>query len=199
MQLLAAQVEVAVLEAHVLALVGLLVRNVEGRHFRGAFHDEFVGLDLDLARGQIGIDGLGRAEFHFARYGDDAFQMRLLDETEERTRRMDDDLRQAVMVAQVDEEDAAMVAQAVHPARKADGLAGVGGAQLVARMRTIGMHISKSPDNFLILYHIYLIVGGIILRPPGGSRSCLLSVWREMGDCLEVPWTGVQGRQEMLY
>jgi hypothetical protein len=43
-----------------------------------------------------------------------------------------DDLRDAVVVAQVDEEDAAEVALVVDPAREADGLAGVGGAQVVA-------------------------------------------------------------------
>ena len=45
------------------------------------------------------------------------------------------------MVAQVDEQHAAVVALAVDPARQADGLADVGGAQLGAIMGAIGVHV----------------------------------------------------------
>ena len=44
------------------------------------------------------------------------------------------------MVAQVDEEHAAMVADAVAPARKPDGLAGIGLAQGATGMRAIAVH-----------------------------------------------------------
>lgn len=53
---------------------------------------------------------------------------------------MNDDLRQAVMIAQVNEEDAAMVALTEDPTRDADGFAGIGGTQFVARMCTVRMH-----------------------------------------------------------
>ncbi len=43
-----------------------------------------------------------------------------------------DDLGQAVVVAQVDEQHAAMVADAVHPARKARNAADIGAAQAAA-------------------------------------------------------------------
>jgi hypothetical protein len=49
-------------------------------------------------------------------------------------------LRHAVVVAQVDEEHAAMVADAVHPARQADGVAHVGFGQLGAGMAAICVH-----------------------------------------------------------
>ncbi len=140
MELLAAEVEEAVLEAHVLRLVGLLVGDVEGRHLRGGLHDELVRLDLDLARRQVGVDRVGRAELHLARHRDDALEVRLLDEGEEAARGVDDDLRQAVVVAEIHEEDAAMVAKAEHPAGKSDGLARVAGAELVAGMGAIRMH-----------------------------------------------------------
>ena len=107
MELLAAEVEEAVLEAHVLRLVGLLVGDVEGRHLRGRLHHELVRLDLDLARRQVGVDRVGSAELHLARHRDDALEVRLLDEAEEAARGMDDDLREAVVVAEVHEEDAA--------------------------------------------------------------------------------------------
>jgi hypothetical protein len=44
------------------------------------------------------------------------------------------------MVAQVDEKDAAMVALAVHPARKADSFTDMGSAQFCAFMGTISVH-----------------------------------------------------------
>jgi len=59
---------------------------------------------------------------------------------------MDDNLREAVVVAEVHEEDAAVVAEAEHPAGKSDGLARVRGAELVACMCTIGMH-QFSPEK----------------------------------------------------
>ena len=133
MELLAAEVQEAVLEAHVLALVGLLVRDVEGRHLRGGLHHELVRLDLDLAGRELGVDRVGRPQLHLAGHG-------LLDGAEEAAARVDDDLREAVVVAEVDEEDAAVVAEAEHPAGEPDGLARVGGAELVAGMGTIRMH-----------------------------------------------------------
>ena len=154
MELLAAEVEEAVLEAHVLALVRLLVGDVDRRHLGRALHHELVGLDLDFARRQVGVDRVGRAELHLAGHGDDAFQVRLLDEAEEAAGRVDDDLREAVVVAQVDEEDAAVVAQAEHPAGEADGLARVAGAELVAGMGAIGMHDSVFSSKLAAYYTI---------------------------------------------
>ena len=54
--------------------------------------------------------------------------------------RIGDDLGQAVMVAQVDEQQAAMVAHAVHPARQADGLADIGFAEFGAVMAAVAVH-----------------------------------------------------------
>ena len=48
---------------------------------------------------------------------------------------VEDDLGDAVAVAQVDEDHAAQIAAAMHPAHQKDGLAGVGGAQLAAGVR----------------------------------------------------------------
>ena len=141
-ELLAAEIEEAVLETHVLRLVGLLVGDVDGRDLRSGLHHELVRLDFDLAGRQIGIDRIGRAELHLAGHRDDALKMRLLDETEEAARRMDDDLGESVMVAEVDEKDAAVVTQAEHPAGKSDGLARVTRAEFVTGMGTIRMHFA---------------------------------------------------------
>ena len=98
-----------------------------------------------------GIDCVGRAELHFARHRDDGLEVGLLDEAEEAARRVDDDLGEAIVVAEVHEKDSAVVAKAEHPAGKSNGLARVRGAELIARMRTIRMHFSVSPLNWLYI------------------------------------------------
>jgi hypothetical protein len=45
---------------------------------------------------------------------------------------MKDQLRDAIPIAQMNEEDAAEVAPAMHPTHQQGGLAGIGGAQLAA-------------------------------------------------------------------
>ncbi len=122
-QLFAPQIEVAVLQAHVLGFVGFLVRHVNWGDGGGGFHHELVRFDFDFARGKIGVDGVGGAELHLARHGDDALQMSLLHKTEEGSRGVHYNLRETVMIPEVDEKDAAMVSEAVHPAGKANGFA----------------------------------------------------------------------------
>ena len=157
MQFLAAEIEEAVLETHVLRFVGLFVRNVDRRHFGCALHDELVRLDLDFAGWQIGIDRVGSAEFHFAGHRDDGLEVRLFNQPEETATRVDDHLGETVMVAQIDEEDSAVIAKAEHPTGNPDGFARVGGAELVASMSAIRMHrfflqIEPYYTIFLIYY-----------------------------------------------
>ena len=166
-QLFAAEVEEPVLEAHLLALLGLVVRDVERRDAGGALHDELVRLNLDLAGGEVGVDRLGVAELHLARHGDDAFEVRLLDEAKEAAARVHDDLGDAVVVAQVYEQDAAVVAEAEHPAGEPDRLAGVLLAELVAGMRSVGMHVHF--DSLLLLrFRLWRRCGGGRLPRRGG-------------------------------
>ena len=51
----------------------------------------------------------------------------------------EDDLGHALAVAQIDENDPAVVAHGIHPAGKRDGLADVGGAEFVAVVRAHGV------------------------------------------------------------
>ena len=53
---------------------------------------------------------------------------------------IDHALRQAVMIAQVDEQHAAVVADSVAPARKAHGLPGLGEAERAASVGAVSMH-----------------------------------------------------------
>ncbi len=60
---------------------------------------------------------------------------------------VDHHLGDAVMVAQVDEEEAAVVAHAVHPAGQAHGRAGISGAKGGAGVGTIAVHDGAFPGT----------------------------------------------------
>ena len=47
------------------------------------------------------------------------------------------------MIAQIDEQQLAVVALAVDPARQADGFANIGGAQRGAIMGAVGVHVES--------------------------------------------------------
>src|SRR6185437_16615737 len=58
--------------------------------------------------------------------------------------RLDHALGQAIMVAQIDEDQPAMIAPAIDPARQPDGLSDIGLAKLAAIMGAIGVHRNRS-------------------------------------------------------
>ena len=84
---------------------------------------------------RFGIDGAGAARLDLAFDGDHVLRPHLFGALVHR--RLDvlveDDLGQAVAVAQIDEDHAAMIAAAMHPAHQQHGLALVGGAQVRRR------------------------------------------------------------------
>ena len=128
---LAAQVEVAVLEAHRLVDLGIRVVDDEGRR-PGAREDADVrGAQLHVARRQLGVLGAGQSrgdaspdlehELRPHRGRDLVGRRRLLG--------VDDDLGDAVPVAQVQEDELAQVTAAVDPAGEGDVAADVVGAR----------------------------------------------------------------------
>ena len=136
---LAPQVEEAIGEARFLGVI-LLAEDGQRQIIRGA---EDVGrgrIDLDLAGGQPGIDQARIAPLHAPLDADDGFRAQPFQQTKGRAVAVGDDLGDAVMVAQVDEQHAPMVAHPVHPARQAHLGPGVGGGQLAAGMAAIGVH-----------------------------------------------------------
>ena len=141
MERLAAQVEVAVLEAEVLAgRVVAVAAEVDRGLVRGALDDELVRDELDLAGVDVGVDLALAARDDLAGHRDDAFELEVRRLLEERAARVDDDLGAAVVVAQVEEEDAAVVALVEDPAGEAGGLARVLDAELVAGVGAVGVH-----------------------------------------------------------
>ena len=139
MQRLAAEIEEAVFEPRVLRIVGLAEdRQRQLRRLRK--HLDLARENFDLAGRQVRVHRLGRAVADRAVDADAPFGAHALGGLEGRRIRIGDDLRQAVMVAEVDEEQPAVIAHAVHPARQADVGADIRGAERAAGMSAIGMH-----------------------------------------------------------
>jgi len=136
---LAAQVQKAVFQAQVLGAV-LVARQVERRLLRGGLHDARVRHELDLAGRQIGIDRRGLAQRNLAGHRDDRLEFRPAQRLEESAAGVNHDLREAVMVTQINEQNAAVVADTENPAGEFGGGARVGSAELTASVRTVEMH-----------------------------------------------------------
>jgi hypothetical protein len=117
----AAQVQHAVRQAHGLRQV--LVVQRERRRDAGVEHHQFVAQHLDLAAGEVGVFGAGRARAHLAHDLQAELVAHAFGDLEHLGAvGVADDLHQAFAVAQVDEDHAAMVAAAVGPAHQGDGL-----------------------------------------------------------------------------
>ena len=140
MQLLAAQVEEAVAEPRLLGIVVV----AEDRHRQLSAAADSTSIRAAKTStspvGRFGIDRLGRARLHLAVDADHPFGPHLLGRREGRRFGVGDDLGQAVVVAQIDEQQPAMVADAVHPAGEADGLADVVGAERAAGVASVAVH-----------------------------------------------------------
>ena len=83
---------------------------------------------------------------HGAVDADDPLGAQRLGVGESRRIRIGDALGQAVVVAQIDEQQAAVVADAMHPARQARGLFDICFAQFAAGMGPVGVHFVLSID-----------------------------------------------------
>jgi hypothetical protein len=138
LHLSAAQVNVAVFEADFFVLDGLFSRR-EGREARVVEDEQLGGFNLDLAGGHLGIDGVFGAQAHLADGGNDilradgftlevAFGCELF---------IQDNLRDAGAVAEVEEDQVAVVTAAVDPAHEDDVLTGICGSEIAAQMRTL--------------------------------------------------------------
>ena len=138
-QFLAPQVEEAVFEPGLFRI--FLVAEHRHRQFGGGpQHLDLIDIDLDLAGRQFGVLGAGRALAQLAVDAHHPFRAQRLGQFERLAVRIGHDLREAVMVAQVDKQHAAVVADAMAPAGQADLFADVGFAQGAAGMGAITMH-----------------------------------------------------------
>ena len=138
-QRFAPEIEEAISEPRVLRIVRLAEHRQ--RQLLGfGQHIEALDPDLDRAGRQVGIDRLGRAGDHLAVDAHHPFGLQPLRLLEGRRMRVGHGLRQAVMVAEIDEQQPAVIAQSMHPARQSDGLADILLAQRAATMGAIVVH-----------------------------------------------------------
>ena len=139
MQPLAAQIEEAVFEPDVLGI--FLIAEYRHRQFgRRPQHFDLANVDFDRAGRQFGIVGAVRPPAHLAVDPHHPFGAQRFGDLEGRAIRIGDHLGEAVMVAQIDKQHPAMVANTMAPARKPDFGADVARAELAAGMGAVAMH-----------------------------------------------------------
>ena len=118
MHLGAAQVEIAILEAHLLIHIDIIL-NVEGRRLRLVEDAQLRADDFHLARLDVRVDRLLATRAHLAAHGDAeliAQGLRLMERPLVHRRLVKDDLHEAGAVTHVDEDESAVIAPSRHPA-----------------------------------------------------------------------------------
>jgi hypothetical protein len=142
-QRLAAQVEEAIAQADILGI--FLLAGDRHRQFFGRRAPWRPWRRLRSRRSQVGIDGRFVAGLHHAVDGHHAFDAAGFEEGERGAVAVGHDLGDAVVVAQVDEQHAAMIALAMDPAREADILADMLAREGAAGVGTIRVHRNSFP------------------------------------------------------
>jgi len=128
-----AQVEVAVGQAKVLVdLVAAGIVERERRRVGNIMDLEGGGIDFDLTSRDVFIHHRGGAELDFAGDADD--RLGLEQGGLGAAIGVELDLRDAFAIAEVDKDNAAVVAHGVHPASEGDGCVKIGGGELGAMM-----------------------------------------------------------------
>ncbi len=140
---LAADVEVAVLEPERLVDRGVGIVDVERRRLRLAEDRDLGRAKLDLTGLELRVLGAGEP---FLDGPDDRYDELVPDPTRGGVRvgrvgPVDDDLGDPVPIADVEEDQATLIAPAVHPAGDASLAARVGCPQLAARTRAVGARV----------------------------------------------------------
>ena len=74
--------------------------------------------DLDFAGVELGVDGVGAAQFHGPQHGDDVLGSQSLGDGHHRRVVRHEHLRHAVAIADVEEQQAAQIAHAMDPAEE---------------------------------------------------------------------------------
>ena len=138
-KLFAAQVEEAVFQTH--GFGGLIVfGDLEWDHIGLTENFHCSCIDFNFAGGEFGVDRAFFAGNDFTVELDDSFDTPMVQFLIEGTFGVDDHLSDAVMVAEVDENDAAMVTDAMDPAGETDFFSHIGFAEFTASVSTILTH-----------------------------------------------------------
>ena len=118
--------------------------------FCGGFKLDIVCNQLDFASGDVVVDHRFFAFDDFACDDDYAFELDVCAGLEEGARGMDDDLCATIVITEVNEENAAVVALVIYPSAQADDFAIVFGAQCATCMCSELVH--KNPLHIIISF-----------------------------------------------
>ena len=144
-QLLATKVEETVLKPYIFRI--FLLAEHRQRQFAGRTqHLDLADVKLDRAGRQFRIVGAVGTAAHLAVDPHHPLRAQLFGVLEGRRIRIGDALRQAVMVAQIDEQHAAMVANAMAPARQTNRLVDIALAERAAGVGPVTMHGCPKTD-----------------------------------------------------
>ena len=139
LQLFTAQIEIAILQARFLRI--FLITEHHQRQFGCSAQDFDVANEhLNFARWDFGVHQALVARHDVAINADTPLRTHLFDLGKYRAIGIGHDLRDAVMIAQIDEQKPAMIAHAVDPTGKTHGLAYIGFIQIGASMAAVGVH-----------------------------------------------------------
>ncbi len=133
---LPAEIEEAIAQPRLLRVVALGV-DLERQELGRRLDHQLVRDQLDSTGRELRVDRLLAARDHMAGDRQHALQAHPLGIPEKRLLGLEHDLGEAVVVAQIDEQQLAVIALTVHPARQAHGLALVRGAKLAAGVGAI--------------------------------------------------------------
>ena len=136
---LAPEVEEAVAQPHLLAVVVLAV-NGQRQSLGGVLHLQRGDADLDLAGRDLGIHRLLVARDHRAGHRHHGLGLERRHRVEERLTCLGDALGDAVVVAQVHEDEVTVIAHPMDPAGEAHGGADIGRPERAAGVGTKSMH-----------------------------------------------------------
>ena len=169
MQTLAAQIEEAVFEARILGIFEIAEHRQRqlGGH---RFDLDLLDADLDLTGRKLAVDRVITARHDRAGDRHHPFRAAAIRIGECGGIRLHHALGDAVMVAQVQEHQPAMVAAAIDPARQPDALSDGILAQLATIMGAIGVHAGSLRKGR------YVTVSGDAVKPGGGAGGGVLSV-----------------------
>ena len=140
LHLFTAQIEIAIGQPRFFG-VFLIAKHHQRQFTSGAKHFEVTYVNLDLACGQFGVDQAFIAGLHRAIDANTPLAAQFFHFGKHRAVRIAQDLRHAVMVAQVNEQNPAVIAHAVHPTRQANCFAHIGRGQRGAAVRAVSMHV----------------------------------------------------------
>ena len=147
-----ADVEVAVLHAHRLALVRVVVVDVDGRGFRLVEQDRLAHKDLDAAGLELFVHGRLVAQGNLALHGEHVLAAQALAQGEGllvAVLFVKDELDKARAVPEPDKDDGPEVAGALHPTGEVDQLPGVGLVQLRTHVRSAKADVVHGNSPFI--------------------------------------------------